>query len=125
MTVSSKLFGLHADALQLRQTRLQLIASNLANADTAQYKAQDIDFTGALQSAAASSAKPGGAADVTRPSEASFRYLRTPLQPSLDGNTVDAEIENAAFAQAALEYRVSLNFIEQRVRGLLLAITGQ
>ena len=49
---------------------------------------------------------------------------RLPLQPSLDGNTVDAEFEKAAFARAALEYRASLNFVDGRVRKLMTAITG-
>ncbi|HSX63468.1 MAG TPA: flagellar basal body rod protein FlgB, partial [Pseudoxanthomonas sp.] len=45
--------------------------------------------------------------------------------PSLDGNTVDADVERAAYGRAALEYRASLSFIESKVRGMLTAITGQ
>jgi flagellar basal-body rod protein FlgB len=120
MSGNPSLFGIHAQALALRQERMQLLASNVANADTPGYKAQDLNFSAALQAATAGPA-PSVPADAAR----AARFERTALQPSLDGNTVDAQLEHAAYAQAALEYRVSLNFLESRVRGLLLAITGQ
>jgi flagellar basal-body rod protein FlgB len=126
MSGNPSLFGIHAQALALRQERMQLLASNVANADTPGYKAQDLNFAAALKAATANG--PGaGAHPPTSPTEAArlARFEREALQPSLDGNTVDAQLEHAAYAQAALEYRVSLNFLESRVRGLLLAITGQ
>lgn len=122
----SDLFGIHASSLALRHERLNLLASNVANADTPGYKAQDFNFASALQAAVGS---PDGhvAPHAASAAEAArgARYERQSMQPSLDGNTVDAQLEHAAYAQAALEYRVSLNFFESRVRGLLLAITGQ
>ena len=129
------LFGIHSTALALRQERMNLLASNVANADTPGYKAQDLNFTAALQAAMGSPASggplaPAGSAPEhfgSSPADAAkaARFERTPLQPSLDGNTVDAQLEHAAYAQAALEYRISLNFVESRMRGLMLAITGQ
>ncbi len=121
------LFGIHATALALRQERLNLLASNVANADTPGYKAQDLDFTAALQAATGSNGLGRNTQPALPTADAAqaARFERQALQPSLDGNTVDAQLEHAAYAQAALEYRVSLNFVESRVRSLLLAITGQ
>jgi len=133
--VKQAIFGVHADALVLRQQRLDLIASNIANTDTPGFKAQDIDFAAALRAASGRAALPDEQAaainktlDVRRDVELAgrdARFFRPALQPSLDGNTVDSQLEHAAFAKAALEYRTSLGFIESKVRGLLLAITGQ
>jgi flagellar basal-body rod protein FlgB len=138
-------FGLSALALPLREQRLKVLSSNLANADTPGYQAQDFDFEAALKGAerAARSVTVGpsrgplglggGAGGVEGGREgladsADFRrYISTRpnLQASLDGNTVNAETENAAFGRAVLEYRASLTFFESRVRGLMTAITGQ
>jgi flagellar basal-body rod protein FlgB len=127
---TSSPFGIHAAALSLREQRLQLLASNMANADTPNYKARDIDFESALKQAIGEQvpgtplktdpAHLGGSPKVA---EDGLVY-RVPTQPSLDGNTVDAEYEKAAFARAALEYRASLSFIDGRVRKLMTAITG-
>jgi flagellar basal-body rod protein FlgB len=100
-------------ALRLRTQQLQLIASNIANADTPNYKAVDIDFKSALDQALSSRES----ADVTKSSpqhmsaqstlSASVLY-RTPLQPSVDGNTVDMDVERAAFAQNSVMYEFTL-----------------
>lgn len=124
------LFGVHGAALGLRQQRLEVLASNIANADTPHYKARDVDFHATLQRAMGES-PPGAPAQtqaghqgaVTEAGADGLLY-RLPLQPSLDGNTVDAEYEKAAFARAALEYRASLSFVDGRVRKLMTAITG-
>ena len=118
----SDFLGIHGTALALREKRLQLLAANIANADTPNYKAQDLDFNVALN-AALSSADAGG--DAIGQAAAGAHYLRPALQPSLDGNTVDGDREKATFAQATLEYRASLSFVESKVRSMLTAITGQ
>ena len=118
----SDFLGIHGTALALREQRLQLLSANLANADTPGFKAQDLDFTSALQAALQPNAAVGDAIDGAAQGA---RYARASSQPSLDGNTVDGEREHALFAQAALEYRASLNFVESKVRTMLTAITGQ
>jgi flagellar basal-body rod protein FlgB len=124
MTDSTASFlGIHGNALALREQRLQLLAANLANADTPDYKAQDLDFASALRAVSQPGAGIGG--DAIDQAAAGARYARASSQPSLDGNTVDGEREHAVFAQAALEYRASLNFVESKVRTMLTAITGQ
>lgn len=114
------LFGIHAESLRLRSRQLDVIASNLANADTPNYKARDVDFQSTLDRALEQAAHKS-------PTAASLNELvyRTPLQPSLDGNTVDVSTEQAAFAKSAIGYQASLTFIESRMRGLMTAITGQ
>ncbi len=119
----SDFLGIHGTALALREQRLQLLSANLANADTPDFKAQDLDFTTALRSALQPDGAAGG--DAIGSAAQGARYARPSGQPSVDGNTVDGEREHALFAQAALEYRASLTFVESKVRGMLTAITGQ
>ena len=126
--------GVHADALPLREQRMQLIASNLSNVDTPGYKAQDIDFDAALSAAgAAREGLAGGGLKTTAEGHIGsgqiaglnpFQITRQADQPSLDGNTVDPDAERAAYGRAALEYRASLSFLESKVKNMLTAITG-
>lgn len=129
---AANLFGIHATALGIREARLDVLASNLANADTPNYKARDIDFAQALADAQTASAMKPDSAEAAKTSvslsstpdlSGAMRY-RVPTQPSLDGNTVDGDYEHAAFSRAALEYKASLSFVDARVRTLMTAITG-
>lgn len=119
----SNFLGIHGTALALREQRLQVLAANIANADTPGFRAQDVDFARALNAAMAPGAGVGG--DPIDAAVSAARFDAPSSQPSLDGNTVDGERAKAAFAQASLEYRASLNFVESKVRSMLLAITGQ
>ena len=121
---SESFLGIHGTALALREQRLQLLSANLANADTPGFKAQDLDFNAAL-GAALNPATSAAGSDPVDAAVAGARYARASTQPSADGNTVESEREKANFAQAALEYRASLSFIESRVRTMLTAITGE
>lgn len=126
--------GVHATALKLRSQRTEVLAANLANADTPNYRARDIDFKSAL--AAASGGKGSGVHLATTsaghigPQTANgtaspeLKY-RTPLAPSLDGNTVDTQLEQAAFAENSVRYQATLTFLSAKFRGLMTAITGQ
>jgi flagellar basal-body rod protein FlgB len=67
---------------------------------------------------------PQGAAGATPSTDAFLKY-RTPLAPSLDGNTVDVQLEQAAFADNAVRYQATLSFLSSRFRSLMTAITGQ
>ena len=123
----SNYLGVHAAALPLREQRMQLIASNLSNADTPNYKAKDLDFQAALENAAAKAAplRTTNELHLNLLDSTPRMFERDGVQPSLDGNTVDADTERAAYGRAALEYRASLSFIESKVRTMLTAITGQ
>jgi flagellar basal-body rod protein FlgB len=129
--------GVHTAALKLREQRTELLANNLANADTPGFKARDIDFRSALEAATSQGNAPGtlrrtdhGMALSTAGTDAAggtdaFLKYRTPLAPSLDGNTVDTQLEQAAFAENAVKYQATLNFLSSRFRSLMTAITGQ
>lgn len=124
----SDYLGVHATALPLREQRMQLIASNLSNADTPHYKAKDLNFQAVLENAAArpSNLRTTDARHLADSVDLGPQiHEREGVQPSLDGNTVDADTERAAYGRAALEYRASLSFIESKVRTMLTAITGQ
>jgi flagellar basal-body rod protein FlgB len=124
------IFGIHEQALQLHGQRVGILAANLANADTPNYKARDIDFSAVLSK---SDATPlplkvtDGAHimmnDGTAPS-ADLKY-RNPYQASLDGNTVEMPVEQAAFAENNVRYQASLGFINSTIAQLTLAINGQ
>ncbi|TSB01562.1 flagellar basal body rod protein FlgB [Sphingorhabdus contaminans] len=107
------IFGIHATALKLREQRMSMLASNIANAATPGYKARDIEFSSALK-----------LAEQGQSSEAAIQY-RIPVQPSLDGNTVELATEQTAFAENALAYRSSLSFLQGRIGTLTRALKGE
>lgn len=113
MPASDGLFGIHSTALALRSERMSLLASNIANAATPNYRARDLDFQAALQNA-----QTGQSVD------SALRY-RVPLQPSLDGNTVEMSVEQTQFAENAIAYRASLSFLQGRVGTVMRALKGE
>lgn len=122
--------GIHADALRLRAARAELLANNLANADTPGFKAQDIDFAEALKqlqdgnSSATLAGNSSSSHQLTGTNSLNIKY-REPKQGSLDGNTVDKHQEVAQFSQNALQYQATLNFMNDRIRNLMTALRGE
>jgi flagellar basal-body rod protein FlgB len=124
------IFGIHEQALLLHGQRVGILATNLANADTPNYKACDIDFSAVLSKTDAAPLPlqvTDGAHimlnDPTTPS-ADLKF-RNPYQASLDGNTVEMPVEQAAFAENNVRYQASLGFINLKIAELTLAINGQ
>jgi flagellar basal-body rod protein FlgB len=124
--VSSTLGG-HAQALMTYGRRAEILASNLANADTPGYKARDVDFRSVL-----GAVTPGNMLTTShrhmssRQSGADNELLyRSPYQPSLDGNTVETHVEQAAFADNAVRYQASIRFLSGSIKSMLLAIKGE
>ena len=121
----------HTDALKLRAHRTTLLASNIANADTPNYKARDLAFGETLKRAHAGLpriALAKSAPDHLRASQfgAAARVLyRQPEGASLDGNTVDKDLEQARFAENAMRYEASLQFTKRRVASLVRALKGE
>ncbi len=126
----------HQAALSLRAERQQVLASNIANADTPNYKARDIDFNSALKQAMSGSAATpnalvktsaahlGGTSAGTTASGVPLLY-RTVHQGSVDGNTVDMDVERNQFADNALRYEAGVTFAGGKLKSLLTAIQGQ
>ena len=124
-------------ALSLRAQRQELLASNIANADTPNYKARDIDFSNALQNALASKGAggplattapkhlPRGAATGDVLANGTPVLYRGEVQGSVDGNTVDMDVERNQFADNALRYEAGITMINHQIKGLLAAIQGQ
>jgi flagellar basal-body rod protein FlgB len=122
------ILGIHEAALLFRAKRMDVLAANLANADTPHYQARDLDFASALDGAAAS-ARTLTTTDprhITLDATAGPDVLkyRVPHQPSLDGNTVEADLDLARYAENAVSYQASLLFIGSRVSTLRSALTG-
>ena len=134
----------HESALSLRSTRQELLASNIANADTPNYKARDVDFASALKGVLArgegvapalkgTAAKhlPGngvaataaGAKVDTMPDGTPLLY-RAPAQGAVDGNTVDMDLERNAFADNAIRYEASITLLNGQIKSMLTAIQG-
>ena len=126
-------FSVHDDALIMRARRSSILASNIANADTPNYKARDIDFKAVMQSmqkphvgdrlVMASTHRNHISATSTQVS-ADIQY-RNPLHASLDGNTVDSHVEQAKFSENALQYQTSFSFLNSRIKGMLSALKGE
>ncbi|SCW76866.1 flagellar basal-body rod protein FlgB [Sphingobium faniae] len=119
MSLEDGLFGIHGKALALRSQRLSLLASNIANASTPGYKARDIDFDAALKEATSTASR-----SVSKAVDDSMGY-RIPLQPSLDGNTVELSTEQTLFAENAVKYRTTLSFLEGRLNTITRALKGE
>jgi len=127
-------FRFYQDAANLRGHRQQLIASNIANADTPKYKARDIDFRDALQGAMAGN----GANTAVRLATSAPNHIPSPtgavagapvlyrnaVQGSVDGNTVDMDVERGQFADNAIHYEANLTFISDQIRMMRTAIQG-
>lgn len=104
--------GIHSQALQVRSKKTELLAANLANADTPGYKAKDIDFRSALKMASTDRMKTTHSQhfEFSR-MDAGREQFRIPTQPSVDGNTVEAHIEQGEFMDNAMRYQATVQFL--------------
>lgn len=124
-----KAFGIHPESLKVRAQNAEVIASNIANADTPGYKAKGLDFKSAL--AQASSKQQAG---MTRTHEKHFDVrteinnstdYRIPNQPDTgDGNTVDVQMERNLYLENSMHYQASLQFMNGKIKGLKKAVSG-
>ncbi len=124
--------GIHDKALVVRSQRAELLASNIANSDTPGYKAKDIDFKATLENAQAGQQSANGLKlthnnhiQLASTSAGVETMYRVPNHASLDGNTVDSQMEKSAFAENAMRYEASLTFLNSKFRGLLTALKGE
>lgn len=130
----------HANSLQLRARRTKILATNIANAETPNYKARDLAFAEVLRDVDgnqrsdsrlalnnSASLKTTNAMHIggARSSATGQVMYREPLHASLDGNTVDKDQEQARFAENTVRYQASLEFINSRVNGLIRALKGE
>lgn len=128
--------NLHQEALNLRAERQKVLASNIANADTPNYKARDFDFSSELSRAMDNgrASREGLSLATTSsrhiPAQAPVSMgrdllYRVPDQPSLDGNTVDMDRERAQFADNAVRYQAGLTILNRKIQGLKSAMQSE
>lgn len=123
--------GIHEQALYLRAHRAEVLGNNLANVDTPNFKARDVDFSALLDQAKAQQS-------VSKPLRTDARHMTlssndgegdllytVPSQPSIDGNTVEEHREMARFAKNSMDFEASLYFLNSKFKGLQTAISGQ
>jgi flagellar basal-body rod protein FlgB len=131
MKILGTALGVHERALQVKAARLEMISTNIANADTPNFKARDIDFTAVLAEASATdgtiaathrSHLAEGAASSAAAGAARFRV---PFNTSFDGNTVEMHVEQAHFGKAAADYQATLTFLENRIGSIRKALKGE
>lgn len=124
------IFAPYEKSLEISAKRTNVLASNLANADTPGYKARDIDFKAALNDAMSQDSgrmlTTNGAhiTDDQTMMYADLKY-RVPLQTKLDGNTVDSQVENSKFAENSIRYVASLRFLDHNIKSLMLSLRGE
>ena len=126
MNLIDHALGVHAQALGLRSKRMEVLARNIANADTPHYKAKDIDFRSVLKQTREDSLNSTHNLHMNMPMEESpsGEKYRVPFNASFDGNTVEMNVEQAKFGQVAADYQTTLNILENRVSGIRRALRG-
>ncbi|WP_166364020.1 flagellar basal body rod protein FlgB [Pseudomonas akapageensis] len=135
MSISfDKALGIHEQALGFRAQRAEVLANNIANADTPNYKARDLDFASVL--AAQNDKSKNGTFSLEKTNsrhidaqglnmaDASLQY-RTPMQPSIDQNTVDAQLEQSNYAENAVGFQASFTLLNSKFKGLVSALRGE
>ncbi len=136
MTINfDKALGIHEKALNFRAQRAEVLANNIANADTPNFKARDLDFASVL---AAQGGKGGASTPVALARTDSLHIsaeglsladpgllYRTPSHPSIDQNTVDMQVEQAKYAENAVNFQASFTFLNSKFKGLVSALRGE
>lgn len=134
--------GIHEQALSFRTQRAEVLANNLVNADTPNFKARDIDFASVLaeqnQKAQGSTTANAGSFAMAHTNDRHIEVgtgsaglgeegllYRNPYQPSLDQNSVDAQVEQAKYAENAVQFQASFTLLNSKFKGLLGAIRGE
>ncbi len=135
MSISfDKALGIHEQALGFRAQRAEVLANNIANADTPNYKARDLDFSAVLAAQQDKTKNGTFALNMTNSRHIEAQGLgngdesllyRTPMQPSIDQNTVDAQLEQSAYAENSVNFQASFTLLNSKFKGLMSALRGE
>jgi len=122
--------GIHESATLLRARRAEVLANNIANADTPNFKAQDIDFRSILagempKQLEMAQTSESHQSNLINPDHAAEMMFRVPRQPAIDGNTVEVQEEMARYTENALDYQASFDFLSRKFKGLTRALKGE
>ncbi|OUS11542.1 flagellar basal-body rod protein FlgB [Gammaproteobacteria bacterium 53_120_T64] len=119
------ILGKQAQGLYFHAQRAELLAANIANAETPGYRARDVDFRSALRTASAERLEQSHAGHMQANSGFDTQvFYRKPAQGSINGNGVDMPMEQSAYAENAVRYQVNLRFLDGKIKGLMLALRG-
>jgi len=135
MSISfDRALGIHEQALGFRTQRAEVLANNIANADTPNYKARDLQFATVLAEQGAKGARGQFnlnrtdsqhiAAEGVGMGNAGLEY-RIPMQPSIDQNTVDLQIEQSNYAENSVQFQASFTLLNSKFKGLVSALRGE
>ena len=126
MEAYTDIFGDTGKALRLRSKRMELITSNIANADVADYKSRDIDFKKIMSKSVANSLQKTHVKHFSENDPSNLKYVyRVPINGSENGNTVEVNYEQGQFGRESTRYAATLQFLESRVGGIRRALRGE
>jgi flagellar basal-body rod protein FlgB len=130
MSILQNPLGIHGTALKLREQRTSIIASNIANVDTPNYKARDLDFSSVMATTQSNSmrtshARHFGVTNYQALQGDSMVKYRLPNSASLDGNTVEINTENSLFTENSLRYQATNTFLNSKIKGVMSALRGE
>ena len=134
MNTLDNYFGLNAQSMLVRSKRAEILASNIINADTPNYKSRDIDFNEVLKASNADVSFKPVSVNKTHSSHIALgennnfslqTKYRVPEHSSLDGNTVDAHVEKSKFAENSVRYQISLSMLNNKIQGLISTLRGE
>lgn len=126
MNMIDKAIGVHEKALGMRNQRMEVLSRNIANADTPNFKAQDLDFKALLKDTQDFAMKTSHSQHIDMAETDAGKGLkyRVPFNVAFDGNTVELPVEQAKFGQYAVEYQTTLSILENRISGIRKALRG-
>jgi flagellar basal-body rod protein FlgB len=126
MRMLDNIFGVHENAMQLRQRRLSLLGENIANADTPNYKAKDLDFKALMNNERSMSTRRTHELHIDHAGGSKNGLIyRVPNNPAADGNTVELNFQQAEFGKESARYTATLQFLENRIGGVRRALRGE
>ena len=126
MSMLDNIFGVHENAMQLRQRRLSLLGENIANADTPNYKAKDLDFKARMNNERSMSTRRTHELHIDHAGVSKNGLIyRVPNNPAADGNTVELNFQQAEFGKESARYTATLQFLENRIGGVRRALRGE
>lgn len=126
MNILDNVFGVHETAIGVRQRRLSLLGENIANADTPNYKAKDIDFKALMDNERSMSTRRTHESHIGHMGGSKNGLVyRVPNNPAADGNTVELNYQQAQFGKESARYTATLQFLENRIGGIKRALRGE
>ncbi len=127
MSLFDTALSTHAQSLTARSQRVEVLAQNIANADTPNFKARDVDFKQVFRNTQEDTMKTTHNQHMALPVDTSSDGMmyRIPFNVAFDGNTVELNVEQAQYGKAAAEYQATVNFLQDEIGGLRKALRGE